>query len=107
MAGKAHVAGWHARARQLWRQGCPDAEIAAVIGVERAAVTQALRIPRLVEGDREHGTYASAGLTRKTVRSRNNGVANDELDCVAMMEAIERGAKGSRRYLRRYAGEDA
>ena len=103
--GKEHVAGWHPRARTMWRDGFTDGEIALAIGVTRSAVQAALRIPRIVEGDYERGTRRSSGQTRATTRSRCAGAATDELDCVSMMQALQNGVKGSRSYLKRYAGD--
>lgn len=94
---------WHSKARALWRSGASEAEIAARFSVTMSAVSYALRIAKVAE--RGIGRGVSAGKTRQSQRAHGNGTANDELDCVAMMQALERGDKGSRGYLRRYSGD--
>jgi hypothetical protein len=98
------IKGWHAKARQMWRSGATEKDIAARFGVSRPAVDYALRIIRVAEKGNGRGVYD--GAARSNSRTRSSCAVHDELDCVAMIEATQRGARGTLSMLRRYkAGE--
>lgn len=93
--------GWHSKARNMWRSGATEAEIADRFKVSAGAVQYALRIVKVAEKGAGRGT----SLGKPNARTRVNSVAHDELDCVAMMEAIQNGARQSRHWLKRFAGD--
>lgn len=95
---------WHAKARALWRSGSSEADIAARFGVTRSAVEYALRIAKVAE--KGMGQGATSGRSRANARAKGNGTVTDELDCVSMMQALERGDSGTYGYLKRYSSRD-